>query len=127
MKRPQKSKDSVNAHKLARRAAAIAFDKKATDICILDMRKLTSIVDYFIICTGNVDIHVKAIVDDIDQKLRPEAKPWHIEGYDNLRWVLLDYVDFVVHVFQPEQRAYYNLEKLWADAPLEHIGTENPQ
>jgi len=106
-----------SAAKLAQAIARIADGKKARDIVILDLRQLTSITDYFVICTGEVDQHVKAIADEIEKRLAPRDKPWHIEGYQHQSWILLDYVDVVVHIFQPETRQYYNLEKLWADAP----------
>ncbi len=77
--------------------------------------------DYFVICSGEVDAQVKAISDAIQKDLRDEVKPWHTEGYDNLDWVLLDYIDFVVHVFQRDTRDYYNIEKLWHEAPLEKV------
>lgn len=109
---------------LARQIAQIALEKKATEVRVLDLRNITSITDFFVICSGSVAQHVKAIVDAIDEQLRPENKPWHIEGYQNLTWVLMDYVDVVVHVFQPETRAYYNLERLWADAPVETFEDE---
>lgn len=115
----------LTSQELARKIAQIALEKKGSDIVILDLRNITSITDFFVICTGSVDQHVKTIVDEIDDRLRPENKPWHIEGYQNLTWVLMDYVDVVVHVFQPETRAYYNLERLWADAPKEVIGTSD--
>ncbi|MBL7137099.1 MAG: ribosome silencing factor [Candidatus Marinimicrobia bacterium] len=118
---PKDSNSTQYSYNLAKKAAQIAFDKKAKDIFILDLRNLTSITDYFLICTGDVDLHVKAIVDEIKIKLKPETKPWHIEGYQHLKWVLMDYVDFVVHVFQKDIRNYYNLERLWADAPSEKI------
>lgn len=88
---------------------------------ILDLRELTSMTDYFVICSGEVDAQVKAISDAIQKDLRGEVKPWHTEGYDNLDWVLLDYIDFVVHVFQRDTRDYYNIEKLWHEAPLEEV------
>ena len=106
-----------SAAKLAQAIARIADEKKARDIVLLDLRQLTSITDYFVICTGEVDQHVKAIADEIEKRLAPRDKPWHIEGYQHQSWILLDYVDVVVHIFQPETRQYYNLEKLWADAP----------
>ena len=118
---PKDSNSTQYSYNLAKKAAQIAFDKKAKDIFILDLRNLTSITDYFLICTGDVDLHVKAIVDEVKIKLKPEIKPWHIEGYQHLKWVLMDYVDFVVHVFQKDIRNYYNLERLWADAPSEII------
>ena len=113
--------NSTDSYKLARRAALAAKDKKAEDVVILDLRKLTSITDYFVICTGSVDIHVKSIADEIQKELKSNSKPWHIEGYQKLNWVLMDYVDIVVHIFQEDTRSYYNLEKLWADAPVEEM------
>ncbi|RKY55577.1 MAG: ribosome silencing factor [Candidatus Neomarinimicrobiota bacterium] len=118
---PKDSKSPRYSYNLAKKAAQIAFSKKAKDVAILDLRDLTSITDYFVICTGDVDVHVKAIVDEIKVKLKPEVKPWHIEGYQHLNWVLMDYVDFVVHIFQEDIRNYYNLERLWADAPVEIV------
>jgi len=118
---PKDSKSPRYSYNLAKKAAQIAFTKKAKNVAILDLRNLTSITDYFVICTGDVDVHVKAIVDEIKVKLKPEVKPWHIEGYQHLNWVLMDYVDFVVHVFQEDIRNYYNLERLWADAPVEIV------
>jgi len=113
------------SYALAQQIAEIALNKKARNIAILNLQPLTSITDYFVICTGEVDQHVKAIVDEIDLKLRPIERPWHIEGYQHLSWVLMDYVNVVVHVFNPEARAYFNLEKLWADAVIEQIGDES--
>ncbi len=86
---------------------------------------MTSITDYFVIATGNSDTQVKAIVDHIREELEPEVKPWHTEGYDELRWVLLDFVDVVVHIFQRQVREYYDLERLWADAESETIAEED--
>jgi ribosome-associated protein len=77
--------------------------------------------DYFVICTGEVDAQVKAISDGIQEDLREEVKVWHKEGYENLDWVLLDYIDFVVHIFQRDTRDYYNIEKLWQEAPREEV------
>ena len=105
---------------LAKRAAQIAEEKKAIDIKILDLREMTSMTDFFVICTGEVNDHVKAIVKAIEKTLIAEEafKAWHIEGYNTQNWVIMDYFDFIVHVFNPETREYYNLEKLWADAPI---------
>jgi ribosome-associated protein len=102
------------------RAATLAEEKKAIDIKILDLREMTSITDYFIICTGEVNDHVKAIVKSVEKGLIKEYahKAFHIEGYNTQNWVIIDYFDFIVHVFNPETREYYNLEKLWADAPV---------
>jgi len=125
LKTSQNTTDKNQSYPLARQIADIAVDKKARDVVIIDLRPLTSITDYFVICTGAVDQHVKAIVDEIDDRLRPAEKPWHIEGYQHLSWVLMDYVNVVVHVFNPEARAYYNLERLWADADTEMISDDS--
>ena len=92
-----------------------ALEKKASDLIVLNVKSLTSIADYFLICSANSEPHIKAICDNI-RKGTPH-KPFHIEGYEKLSWVLLDYIDIIVHVFKTEERKYYNIEKLWADAP----------
>ncbi|AIS52113.1 ribosomal silencing factor RsfS [Thermoanaerobacter kivui] len=92
-------------------------DKKAFDIKVLYIGELTTIADYFIIATGSSDTHVKALTDEIEKKLCEEGIfVDHIEGYASGKWVLMDYGDVVVHIFQEEERAFYNLERLWADA-----------
>lgn len=108
--------------RLALAAAKLALEKSGQDIVILDLRKLTDVASYFVVCTGSVDVHVKAIADHIVDTLKTKnTKAWHVEGYKGLSWVLLDYVHVVVHIFQPESRNYYALEKLWGDAPKEII------
>jgi len=112
---------------LAKQAANFALEKKGENIKLFDLRSLTSITDFFVICTGSTDTHVKAIADHIVERLEAQKiTPWHVEGLDSLRWVLLDYVDFVVHVFQPEIREYYSLERLWGDAIIEEIQDDVP-
>lgn len=97
----------------------LIFNKKGYDVKILDLRELTTMADYFVICSADSDTQVKAIADEVDKTLRDEGiKNWHKEGYKALSWVLLDYVDVVVHVFKKDAREYYNLEKLWGDAPV---------
>lgn len=96
--------------------------KKGYDIKVLDLEGLTAMSDYFIICSADADMHVKAIADEVDKKLRKEGiKCYHREGYKSLNWVLLDYFDVVVHVFKKESREFYNLEKLWGDAKITDI------
>lgn len=115
---PAKRRPPLLPRTIARRAALIAADKLATDIVVLDLRKVTDFTDFFVICTGSVDVHVKAIADYVENELRKLGwRPLHVEGADRNRWVLLDYVDIVIHVFQPEARGYYSLERLWGDAP----------
>ncbi len=94
---------------------------------LLDLRGLSPIADYFVIASGVGDVHVRAIIDGVRDgllELPEKTKPWHLEGYDTLRWVLADYVHIVVHVFQRETREYYALEHFWGDAPRENIEDE---
>ncbi len=101
----------------ARRAAIFASEKQAIDVIVIDLRKVTDFTDYFVICTGAVDVHVRAIYDHIDVELRKIGwKPRHVEGRQNYRWVLMDYIDMIVNIFQPDARGYYSLERLWGDA-----------
>ncbi len=119
-------KDIKNSKDLARYIAKIALNKKGTDITVLDIRKISTMVDYFVIVTGTSDVHAKAISDDIVMKLRENGiRKWHIEGYSYGHWVLLDYVDVVVHIFLEDERVYYNIELLWGDAPIEKIEEED--
>ncbi len=107
---------------LADMIAQLALSKKAENILILDVSQITSMTDYFIICSADTDIQVKAIADAI--RKGTESKPWHVEGYQQLNWVLLDYVDAVIHIFKTDIRAYYELERLWADAPVRELKDE---
>jgi ribosome-associated protein len=110
----------LTAREIALTAGKIALSKKATDVKVLDLREITSVTDHFVLCSGELDVHVKAISDAIVEGLRKKKiKVWHVEGYGALRWVLLDYVDIVVHVFDREARQFYGLERLWGDAPVE--------
>jgi ribosome-associated protein len=92
--------------------------KKAADIVVLDLRKADGFTDYFVICTGHSQRQIKAIADAVEEALRLEhqRRPAHVEGYGRAEWVLLDYFDFVVHVFTPETRTFYGLERLWGSA-----------
>jgi len=101
-------------------------DVKGQDINILDLREIENTVcDYFIICEGTSNTQVNAIVNSIQKKVSKETKdkPWHIEGSDNAEWVLMDYVNVVVHVFQKHIRDYYDIESLWGDAKTTEIKT----
>ena len=107
---------------LANKASQLCLDKKGYDVKLLDLRELTTITDFFVMCTADSDIQVKAITDHIRDELgKIKIKPWHTEGYENLRWVLLDFVDVIVHIFQPEIRDFYGLERLWGDAKITEI------
>lgn len=103
-------------------AAEFALEKKATDIKVMDVRDITSFTDYFVIATGSSDMQVKAIAENILHKMRESGvTPWKSEGWDALQWVIVDFVDVVVHIFSETAREFYNLERLWADAPTEIV------
>ncbi|HZA39430.1 MAG TPA: ribosome silencing factor [Actinomycetota bacterium] len=104
----------------ALKAASAASSKKAERISILDVSQQLVITDFFVICSGNTERHVRTIAEEVEKKLREDfgVKPYRREGEREARWVLLDYVDFVVHVFHSEEREYYDLERLWADAGI---------
>ena len=102
----------------ARDAVSAALDRKAQDLRVLHLGQVTDFTDYFLICSGTSDRQVQAIADAIQERLRAEkVRPLHVEGYSRAQWVLLDYGDLVVHVFQEEPRRFYALERLWGDAP----------
>ena len=101
------------------RAIEAAEDKKALDIVVLDLRKAAGFTDFFVICSGANTRQTHAIADAIVETLGEDAvKPAHVEGYDRSEWILIDYFDFVVHVFAPETRVFYGLERLWGNATV---------
>ncbi len=102
---------------LARAVVDIASDKKASDVILLDIRGVTTIADYFVICTGNNRRQIQAIADAIDEQLGEQgAKVLHREGVAEVGWILLDFGDVIVHIFGPKEREYYRLESLWSEA-----------
>lgn len=104
---------------LAVRAAHLALDRKANDVVVLGLAKVTDVTDFFVIASGTSDTHVRAIAEHVMEELKKEGTSvHHVEGLTQGRWVLLDYVDFVVHVFHPALRQFYQLERLWSDAEL---------
>lgn len=110
----------------AKKIAGFAVDKKATDVLVMDLRKVTDVTSFFIVATGASSAQVRAIADNVLEKCRAAGLGiYHVEGYDSLRWVLIDLVDVVIHVFQPEVRAYYQLERLWGDAPVERLSDDD--
>lgn len=117
----------MTSQETAREIAQCALTKKAHEVVVLDLKNLSDVADYFVICSGDSDTQVKAIADAIDDGMRAQGvRVWKSEGYQNLQWVLLDFVDVVVHVFQKNIRSFYNLEKLWGDAVFEHVTDEPP-
>ena len=113
---------SSESKKLAYKIADLALDKKAKQIVVMDLDGKTGIADFFILMTGESDTQIKAIADHIVKELRgQEIKVYHKEGYNSLRWVLLDYVDVVVHIFKQDTREFYGLERLWGDAKIDFV------
>jgi len=99
-------------------AGKLARDKKADDICILDLRKLSPITDYFVICTAEADVHIAAVADFVTETLEKKGiSVRHIEGRGNTGWVVIDYITVIVHIFLASVREHYSLERLWGDAP----------
>lgn len=119
---PRESTHKGDAQTLARAAARLTLTKRAEDVMILDLRELDGVCDFFVLATGSSEVQVRAIADAVDEGLRAEGlRPWHVEGYEARRWILLDYVDVVVHVFHAKAREYYLLDKLWGDARRELV------
>jgi ribosome-associated protein len=115
---PGRPRDADESREAAVAAARAAVAKQARDVAILDVHGLIVITDYFVICSGGTERQVRTIVDEIEKALRDIGrKPVRREGETEGRWVLLDYVDVVVHCFADEEREYYDLERLWGDAP----------
>lgn len=101
-----------------REAVSAADDRQAVDLKVLHLQKVSDFTDYFVICSGTSERQVQAIADAVQERLRGRrVRPLHVEGYNRAQWVLLDYGDLVVHVFQAEPRRFYALERLWGDAP----------
>jgi len=110
---------------LALRIGRLVFEKKGEDVVLADLNGLTSVTDYFVIATATSDLHARAISDHIVDSLEAAGiRPHHKEGYSSFKWVLIDYVDVVVHVFQRDAREYYDLERLWGDAKFKKLRDE---
>lgn len=115
----ERKEPQLESRELALIAAEAAADKKAEDIVVIDVANLLVVTDYFVICTGQNDRQVRSIADEIEDRLREQAgvKPIGREGTEEGKWVLLDFADIVVHIFQPDERDFYRLERLWGEAP----------
>jgi ribosome-associated protein len=109
---------------VAAAVAGYASDRKAIDVVQMDLREMIGYTDYFVVCTGRTDRQAKAIHDAIHSGMKSEhgLLPQRVEGISDARWILMDYLDVVVHVFTPEMREYYRLEQLWGEAPAEAVG-----
>lgn len=114
------------ARDLARLAVEAMQSKKAVDITVIDVRNVSGVTDYFVIGTGGSDMQVRAIAEAVREQVKEQTgeRPWKREGTQHNQWVVLDYVNVVVHVFDRERRAYYDLERLWGDAPSEHVAED---
>ena len=113
---------ALSPQDLAGRIAELASNRKAADIVVIDLREIVGYTDYFVICTGNTERQTKAIHDAIHQNLKDRHRilPRRVEG--QARWILMDYLDCVVHIFTPEARDFYRLEQLWGEAPARSVG-----
>jgi len=112
----------VNPKKISHKIANILLSKKAKDIVIIDIKKATDIASYFILCTALSTSHSRTLSQEVEKKLKEDdTRLWHIEGYSYGHWILMDYVDVIVHIFLKEDRDYYGIEDLWGDLPQERI------
>jgi ribosome-associated protein len=107
------------------RAVRAALDKKTANVVVLDLRNTQAFTDFFVLCSGQNPRQVKAIADHVEEELRAaKVRPAHVEGYDRSEWVLMDFFNFIVHVFAPHTREFYSLERLWGDAERIEINDE---
>ncbi len=115
----------MEADRLARRCAHIVRDKLGENVVVMDLRGYSPIADFFVVVTASSVMHAQALAREVEEILRKEGeRPHHIEGMENARWVLLDYVDVVVHIFLDDVRSFYGLERLWGDVPKLRIADD---
>ncbi len=106
----------------AQRISEFMLEKKALDIIIIDVRKITTLTDFFVVCTSESEPQTRAITDHINLTMKKEGtESWHIEGYQHLDWVLIDYINIVAHIFSKKAREYYEFERLWADGVISTV------
>ena len=129
-KTERKAKTSTGRKRLTgdvAKAVKAALDKKASNVIVLDLRHTPAFTDFFIVCSGQSQRQVKAIADGVEEALRAaKVRPAHVEGYERADWILMDYFTFIVHVFTPQTRLFYSLERLWGDAERTEISDEPP-
>ncbi len=117
----------VSSETLSRLVAKGMLEKKGTEVTILDLRNInTAVADFFVICSGNSDTQIDAISQSVEEEVykATQIDPWQKEGKLNREWILIDYVDVVAHVFRKDRRLYYDLESLWGDALITHVGED---
>ena len=118
--------DELTAQEKAKRIAELSLTKKAQDVTLIGLGKVSDVADYFVVCHGDSEVQVKAIADTVLDGMRSSGvRVWHKEGYQYLRWILLDYVDVVVHIFLKDLREFYGLERLWGDAVITTLKDED--
>ena len=119
--KPKPSNSALNS----KRISELMVDKKALDIKIIDVRDITTLTDFFVICTSESEPQTRAITDHINRTMKTEGNSsWHTEGYEYLDWVLVDFVNIVVHIFSKKTREYYDFERLWADGKITKIKSQ---
>jgi ribosome-associated protein len=111
----------VQPKALAKRIIKALWDKKGEDIVLLNLKKITGVTDYFVICSAQSEVHARTLADAVDMKLKGKELILHIEGYEHGHWILIDCFDVVLHIFMADAREYYGLEKFWGDAPKEEF------
>lgn len=116
-------KKTADSDKLIEIITNALLDKKAEDIIVLDVHELTTLADKFVVCHANTDVQIKALADNVNKETNEQVgeKAWKEEGRESRRWVILDYVNVVVHIFKKELRDYYSLERMWNDAPIRKV------
>jgi len=116
---------SMTGREIVDFSVELLLSKRGEGILIMGLEDLTDTADYFVLCTGNSDTQVKALADAVVEGMKQHgSRPWHVEGYEAQRWILIDFVDVVVHIFLQDVRLFYGLERLWGDAKLEWIQDE---
>ncbi len=118
----------MTSRQFAERCARLLFEKKGEDIQVLDLRRLGAVSDFFVVASGASSTHVRSLAEHVELYWKQQGqRPWHVEGYEAERWVLLDYVNVVVHIFHPKTREFYMLERLWGDAERLNVDFELPK
>ena len=121
-KQIKKKKSPSGSQLHARRISELMLEKKALDVTIIDVRKITTLTDFFVLCTSESQPQSRAITNHIHEEMKKEEmRAWHIEGFQKLDWVLVDFVNIVVHIFSKEAREYYEFERLWADGKITRV------
>ena len=121
-KQIKKKKNPSGSQLHARRISELMLEKKALDVTIIDVRKITTLTDFFVLCTSESQPQSRAITNHIHEEMKKEEmRAWHIEGFQKLDWVLVDFVNIVVHIFSKEAREYYEFERLWADGKITRV------